>query len=298
MHSANPARIAQRAAIRNVAVVTDSASAIPARMAADAGLCIAPMEITIDGTTYVDGPSSGLDSFYADLRRAERLPTTSAPKPKVWLESFIEASKKADSVFCVTLASHLSAAYDSARVAAELAVEELPGTEVRIFDSEAAAGSQALVALEAASAAARGATLDEVESAARQVSARVHLVAYLDTLEYIHRGGRVPRIAVWATQLLNIKPVLQFSKGRVGVIARPRSRRRAYERILREARSDLSGKRAHVNVMHADASGEAAALLATIGEEFDCAELFLTQFHPFMGAHTGPGLVAIAYWPE
>ena len=77
-------------------------------------------------------------------------------------------------------------------MAAELAGQELSGTEIRVFDSTAAAGSQALIALEAARAAYRGAALEEVESVARHVSSRVRLVAYLDTLEYIHRGGRVP----------------------------------------------------------------------------------------------------------
>ena len=283
---------------RRVAVVTDSASAIPPEMAAQFGIGIAPMEITIDGHTHVDGPSGGLETFYDDLLHADKLPTTSAPKPQVWLDSFTAAAETADSILCVTLASNLSAAYDAARVAKDLARNDLPNTTIRVFDSESAAGSQALVALEAARAAARGASLDEVEAAAAHVSSLVRLVAYLETLEYIHKGGRVPRIAVWASQLLDIKPVLQFAKGRVAIIARPRSRRRAFDRLMRSARTDLTGKRAHVNVMHAGAAEEAAAMLAKLGDEFDCQELFLTQFHPFMGAHTGPGLVAIAYWAE
>ena len=283
---------------RSVAVVTDSASAIPPEMAAEFGIGIAPMEITIDGRTHIEGPSGSLKTFYDDLIRADKLPTTSAPKPRVWLDAINEAAKDYDSVLCVTLASNLSAAYDAARVAKDLAQSESPNTDIRVFDSKSAAGSQALIALAAARAAARGDSLDEVESAAEHVASRVRLLAFLETLKFIHKGGRVPRIAVWATQLLDIKPVLQFAGGRVGIIARPRSRRRAFDRLLRSARADLAGKRAHVNVMHADADEEAALLLATIGSEFDCRELFLTQFHPFMGAHTGPGLVAVAYWAE
>ena len=283
---------------RSVAVVTDSASAIPPEMAAEFGIGIAPMEITIDGRTHIEGPSGSLKTFYDDLIRADKLPTTSAPKPRVWLDAINEAAKDYDSVLCVTLASNLSAAYDAARVAKDLAQAESPNTDIRVFDSKSAAGSQALIALAAARAAAHGDSLDEVESAAEHVASRVRLLAFLETLKFIHKGGRVPRIAVWATQLLDIKPVLQFAGGRVGIIARPRSRRRAFDRLLRSARSDLAGKRAHVNVMHADADEEAALLLATIGNEFDCRELFLTQFHPFMGAHTGPGLVAVAYWAE
>lgn len=284
--------------MRRVAVVTDSASAIPPEMAAEYGIAIAPMEITIDGRTHVDGPAVSLKTFYRDLTTAQNLPTTSAPKPQAWLDAIGEAAENADSVLCVTLASNLSAAYDAARVAKGYAEKEYPGKDVTVFDSESAAGSQALIALAAARAAARGDSLDEVESAAAHVRSRVHLVAFLETLKFIHKGGRVPRVAFWASQLLDIKPVLKFSRGRVDNIARPRTRRRAFDRLMRTVRADLAGKRAHVNVMHADAAEEAALIVTSLGNEFDCRELFLTQFHPFMGAHTGPGLVAVAYWAE
>ena len=298
METTNPSQDDSEGINRRVVVVTDSASAIPPDMAAEFGIGIAPMEITIDGRTHIEGPSGSLRTFYTDLLQADKLPTTSAPKPQVWLDAINDAAKVADSVLCITLASNLSAAYDAARVAKDLAQDELPNTNIRVFDSKSAAGSQALIALAAARAAARGDSLDEVESAAEHVTSRVRLVAFLETLKFIHKGGRVPRIAFWATQLLDIKPVLQFAGGRVEIIARPRSRRRAFDRLLRSASADLTGKRAHVNVMHADAAEEAALMLAKIGSEFDCRELFLTQFHPFMGAHTGPGLVAVAYWAE
>ena len=298
MNTADSDQDAPAAPRRRVAVVTDSASAIPPEMAAQYGIAIAPMEITIHGRTHVDGPEVSLKTFYRDLTTAENLPTTSAPKPQAWLNAIGEAAENADCVLCVTLASNLSAAYDAARVAKGLAEKEYPGKDVTVFDSESAAGSQALIALAAARAAARGDSLDEVESAAAHVRSRVHLVAFLETLKFIHKGGRVPRVAFWATQLLDIKPVLQFSRGRVDNIARPRTRRRAFDRLMRTVRADLAGKRAHVNVMHADAAEEAALIVANLGSEFDCRELFLTQFHPFMGAHTGPGLVAVAYWAE
>ena len=283
---------------RPVAIVTDSAAALPADMAERAGIGVASMEVTIGGRTYVDGPDGAVRDFYEQLRRVKKLPTTSAPKPAVWLEVFRQAARRGESVFCVTLSASMSASYDAARVAAEIAEAELPGVKIAVFDSKAAAGSQALIALEAARQAGAGASLGDVEHVAAGLVNRVRLVAFLDTLEYIWRSGRVPRMAVWASQLLNIKPVMEFSAGRVGVVARPRTRRGAFNRLLAEARKDIGGRRAHVNVMHADAEEEARALMEKVGAEFDCAELFLTPFHPFMGAHTGPGLAGVAYWAE
>jgi len=294
-----PAR--QTSIKRPVAVVTDSATALTAEMAEANGLHVAPMEVTIGDRTYVDGPvdpGGSVTRFYDLLRSAERLPTTSAPKPDRWLGCFRDAAEQGEAILCITLAAHLSASYDSARVAAEIAARELPQTPIRVMDSNVAAGSQALVALEAARHAAARDNLDQVESVATRVAGTVRLIAYLDTLEYIWRGGRVPRIAVWASTLLDIKPVMELVAGRVNVVARPRSRRRARERLLADMRRDLTGRTGHVNVMHADAEDEARGLLKRIEGEFDCSELFLTQFHPFMGAHTGPGLIGVAYWVE
>ena len=281
-----------------VAIVTDSATALPSAVVAAHGIHVASMEVTIGGDTFEDGPGGALHDFYSRLRTAKTLPTTSAPKPGAWLEAFRSASLHADSVFCITLSANLSAAYDAARVAAEMAESELPGLPVTVFDSRAAAGSEALIVLECARMAQRGGTLSDITERARSISERVRLVAYLDTLEYIHRGGRVPKIAVWATDLFNIKPVMEFTAGRVGSIGRPRSRAGAFNRLVKETTRDLIGRRAHINVMHADAVDEAQALMRELEQRLECEEIFLTQFHPFMGAHTGPGLVGVSYWGE
>ncbi len=283
---------------RPVAVVTDSAAALTDELTFQHRIGVASMEVTIGDETFVDGPENGLDDFYVRLRSAETLPTTSAPKPGAWLEAFTLAAEHGESVFCVTLSANLSAAYDAARVAAEMALTEMPKTPVTVFDSHSAAGSEALIVLESARMAQNGASLGEIHERAKHLSQQVRLVAYLDTLEYVHRGGRVPKIAVWATNLFNIKPVMEFSTGRVGSIARPRSRAGAYKRLVKEAVKDLNGKKAHINVMHADAADEADSLMAELSEKLDCEEIFLTQFHPFMGAHTGPGLVGVSYWGE
>lgn len=283
---------------RTVAIVTDSAAALTDELISQHGIGVASMEVTIGDETFVDGPDSGLENFYTRLRSATELPTTSAPKPGAWLEVFKAASQKADEVVCITLSANLSAAYDAARVAAEMAEADLPGTPITVLDSRSAAGSEALIVLEAARMAQDGASSEAILQRAQEISQQVRLVAYLDTLEYVHRGGRVPKIAVWATNLLNIKPVMEFSVGRVGSIARPRSRKGAYKRLLKEAQKDLDGKKAHLNVMHADAAEEAQSLLNELRQSLDCEESFLTTFHPFMGAHTGPGLVGVSYWGE
>lgn len=283
---------------RKVTVVTDSAAALSVEQINEFQLFVARMEIVIDGRAFIDGPEDGLGDFYSNLASSAEVPTTSAPKPAEFLEQFRSAAAVSDNIFCVTVSGRLSASHDAARVAAEMLAEELPKIDLRVFDSGTAASSQALITLAAARVAAEGGTLKEVEAAALVVAEKVRLVAMLDTLHYIHKSGRVPKIAVWVTTALNIKPVMEYSTGKVGAIARPRSASRAIDRILKEMSSDLVRARAHVNVIHAGAPERAEMLRAWAADNLDCAELFVTQFHPFMGAHTGPGLVGASWWAE
>jgi DegV family protein with EDD domain len=281
-----------------VAVVTDSAAALSQDQIAVHRLFVSRMEITIDGETYLDGTDRELENFYTLLEASTVIPTTSAAKPAEYLEQFRSAAGVANSVFCVSVSARLSAAHDAAKAAAELFAEERPDVSVRVFDSETAASSQALITLAAVRTAMAGGTLDEVEASVRSVAGKVRLVAMLDTLHYVHRSGRVPKIAVWATNLLNIKPVMEYSTGKIGAIARPRSAAKALKRIQREMLHDIEGKTAHVNVMHAGAMDKAEQLMNWTDGNLNCNELFVTQFHPFMGAHTGPGLVGASWWAE
>jgi DegV family protein with EDD domain len=284
--------------ISKVAIVTDSAAALSPEQVAEHRLHVTRMEITINGETFIDGPVGELDDFYSKLSSSVEIPTTSAPKPSEYLDQFREAAKHSDSILCVSVSAKLSAAYDAAKLASETFALERPETALRLFDSGAAASSQALITLAAARASDKGASLDEVDAAAKRVAEKVRLVAMLDTLHYIHRSGRVPKIAVWATNLLNIKPVMEFSTGKIGGIARPRSVPKAIRRIEKEMMNDLEGKIAHINVMHAGSPERAGELKTWAASNLNCAELFVTQFHPFMGAHTGPGLVGASWWAE
>jgi DegV family protein with EDD domain len=283
---------------RHVTVVTDSAAALSQEQIDEFQLFVARMEIVIDGKVFIDGPEGNLSDFYSNLASSVDIPTTSAPKPAEFLEQFRSAAAVSTSIICVTVSGRLSASNDAARVAAEMLADELPKAVVRVFDSGAAASSQALIALAAARTAADGGTLDDVEAAASVVAEKVRLVAMLDTLRFIHKSGRVPKIAVWVTDALNIKPVMEYSTEKIGAIARPRSVDRALDRILKEMNSDLGGTRAHVNVIHAGAPERAQRLRSWAADNLNCVELFVTQFHPFMGAHTGPGLVGASWWAE
>ena len=257
------------------------------------------MTVTVGGRSFLDGRDLTPTSFYRMLRDADAPPTTSAPPPARFLEAFVSASSDSEAALCLTVSSRFSASLDSARIAVQEARRAIPGFEVALLDSESAVGGQGLIALEALRAARRsGAELGEVVSAARHVIGRVRVVAFVDTLYYLWRGGRVPMIAHAGTALLKIKPVFEMVRGEVRTVARPRTGRRAAARLLDLIRDGAGGRPVHATVMHADALDAAEELKGRIEAILPCGELYVSSLTPVMGAHIGPGLLGVAYWTD
>jgi len=202
----------------------------------------------------------------------------------------------APNILCVTLSARFSGQYHSAQVAKELAKEAIPGVTIEILDSGTAAGRSGFVVLAAAREARPGSGLAEVVERARQVAREVRLVAMVDTLSYLVRGGHVPRAAAWASALLRIKPILTLNDGDVHPLARIRTTARAIDRMLRILEERAGKPPLHVAVMHADALENALVLKGRIAAAFAPAELLVTEFTPVMGAHIGPGLIGVAFY--
>ena len=283
---------------RKVAVVVDSSTCLPRGLVEQSQIYVVPHELVIDERSFRDGVDIDPTEFYRILQESHVVPTTSSPKPAGFIEAFRSASEAAESVLCITLSAKFSAAYDSACVAAGMARAELPECCIRVVDAQAAAGAQGLIAVEAARAAKAGCDLDQVMSRVEELIPEVDLLAFLDTLYYLRRSGRVPRVAAWAGSLLGIKPLTELRLGEARVLGRPRSRSRAIERMLEIMKARVAGRPAHVNVMHAHAADDAMALRQRIEADLNCMELFVSEFTPVMGAHLGPGLVGLAFYAD
>jgi DegV family protein with EDD domain len=238
------------------------------------------------------------DEFYALLRSSRERPTTAAPSPGMFLHAIGRAARRADSVLCITVSAQFSAMHDSARHAIEMLKSESPDADVRLLDSRNAAMAQGFVVLEAARAAAAGASIEDVVARAEEMTGRVTLLAMLDTLEFLARGGRVPRVAAWAAGLLQVKPIVRFSASDIKLIARTRTRSRALDRIADLAIEMGRGRPVHLAVHHADAAADAAALHDRLRAGLRVEESFITPFTQVMGVNTGPGLAGVALWCE
>lgn len=282
---------------QKVAIVTDSSACIPAELVGKYGVGVVPLSVIFGDKTYQDGVDISPVEFYTRLRETEELPTTAHSSAGTHLEAYRKASQAASSILCITISAKFSGQFNSARVAVELAKEALPGVAIKVLDCGTAAAAQGLVVLAAARAAAAGLGLDEVMAKAESVAGRVSLLAMVDDLQYLVRGGHVPRLAAKASSLFRIKPILTIDNGDARPLAKAQTTSGALKRMLGiMKRRAVKGQSLHVTVMHADALDNALVLSSEISARFQCSELFITEFTPVMGAHIGPGLVGVAFY--
>jgi DegV family protein with EDD domain len=285
--------------MKKVAIVTDTTACIPQEQVAEYDIEIVPVQLIFEDKTYRDGIDISPTEFYALLRQAKKPPTTSASSPDPYFEAYRKASQRAQSILCLTLPSKFSAMFNSALVAKQMVKTALPDVVIEVIDCTTAAAGQGLVALAAARAAASGKDLDEVIKIASNVMERVNLFATLDTLHYLVKSGRVPQAAALVNSLLKIKPVFTLNHADARTVALPRTITSAMKRMLKLMEQKVvKGQPLHVAVMHADALDKAIALRDRIASQFNCTELFITEFTPVMGVHTGPGLLGVAFYGE
>ena len=271
-----------------VSVITDSAAALPAAVAKDAGVTVVPMGLTMGRRALRDGE---LD--LEEVLATPEVVTTSGPSPGDMLEA-MDSNSGPEGAVVLTIASTMSSTYGTAQVAARLA-----RNEVRVVDTTSAAGGQGLVVLAAAARARAGASLEEVESVAISVAQRVQLIAYLESLDHLVRSGRVPGIAAWASRSVRFRPLFVFKNGAVRPLMPALGEASAIGRIVaawRESKPDKAT--AHVAALHALAPTAAEELLQAVRAEAETITAFVGPFSPVMAVHTGPGLVGLAWWWE
>ena len=286
--------------MKKVAILTDSTCCLPPELVEQYDICVVPLEIIYEGKSYRDGIDMTPGEVYKIMRKRQNMPTTSTASAGDFLNAYRQLGQEAESILCITLTSLQSMTFDAASAAKEIAKEEIPNTAVEVFDSRAVSGALGFIVLEAARVASQGANLGQAVEAARNMMGKVNFLAMLDTLYYLARLGRIARAAAWAGSLLSMKPIVEHSPaiGETTPVARPRTKTRAVERMLEIMAQRMGDSKVHVMVHHADELEEAEKLAAEIDSRFNCAELHLTEFTPVMGVHTGPGLLAIAFYAE
>jgi DegV family protein with EDD domain len=277
-----------------VALVTDSTTFLPEDMLRQYPIHVIPQNLHWGQENLLDTVDITPEQFYARLRTAKELPTTSQPSAGRFLEMFQEVAETAESIVCLLISADLSGTVASAHAARDMMERDIP---IEIIDTRSASLGESLIVSAMARAVARDKDHQEVAELARALSAQVRVLFVVDTLEFLHRGGRIGGGKRFVGSVLNVKPILHLKDGKVEALASVRTKRKALDSLLQTVREETMGSSSlHVAVAHAAAHEEGQQLAGRIREEFRPVELLLSDMSPVIGTHTGPGALGVAFY--
>jgi len=278
-----------------IAVVTDSTADIPADLARAYGIHVMPQILIMGSEVWRDGVDIDPPAFYQLLRSSRHFPSTSQASSTAFQQLFEELARTATGIVAVLISSKLSGTINSAQAAAA-SLSDIP---IAIVDSQAASMMLGFAALAAAEVAAAGGDLATVSGAAQARIDRTGVYFVVDTLDYLHRGGRIGAAAKLFGSALNLKPVLEIRDGIVTPVAKIRSGRRALDKVHELLAAQIApGARVHMAVLHVAAPEEASRFRQELEARFHPVEMLLAECGPVIGTHTGPGTVGVAFYTE
>jgi DegV family protein with EDD domain len=276
----------------SVAVVTDTDASLPVALAERSGIRQVPINVHFGDEAFQTGVDIDDQALVARIRREGEMPTTSAPTPGQFATAYKAAfAAGAEEVVCFCVSGEISGTYNAAVQACQL----FEGRSITVVDSRTVSMGQGYMAIEAATKAAEGASVDEIMAAAEDVRERTSLYAALDTLKYLAMSGRVGHLAAGMASLLNIKPVLTLQDGKLDMLEKVRTRRKSWARMLALTEAALDGKSVErMAILHVDAEDQAQAFEAELRTAISCPEeITIAPFTAGLSVHTGPGMIGV-----
>jgi len=277
-----------------IALVTDSTAYIPQELLKKYNLTVTPQILIWGEETYQDGIDILSEEFFTRLKTAKTMATTSQVPPTVMKTSFENLIEKGFDVLGIFISSKLSGTMQSAIQAKEMMGKA--SEKVTVIDSNSTAMAMGFQVLTAARAIEGGANLEDVVALVEK--AREHTGVYfaVDTLEFLHRGGRIGGAQRFLGTALNMKPILAVIDGRVEAIERIRTKGKALERVIELVAEKTKGQSpVRLATLHANAPEEARQLLDKASVFLNATESILAEVSPVIANHAGPGTVGLAY---
>jgi len=277
-----------------IAVVTDSTTYLPSDLAKKYNISIAPQVLIWGEQTYKDGVDIQSEEFFTRLKTAKVMPTTSQVAVISFQEMFQDLVNKDYEILAVLVSSKLSGTVQSATQARDLM--STAREKVHIVDSQSVAMALGFQAVAVARAVESGASLSEAKALAEKLNEYTGVFFAVDTLEFLHRGGRIGGAQRFLGTMLNMKPILAIQDGRVEGIERIRTKSKALDRVFELVTEKVKGKSPiRIATLHANAVDEAKVLLARAEKELNPIESVFTEVSPTVGTHAGPGTVGLAF---
>lgn len=275
-------------------LVTDSTAYIPGEYLSKYNITVTPQILIWDNETFRDGVDIQPDEFYTRLKSAKVMPTTSQVTPATMQETFQKLVDQGQDVLGIFISSKLSGTLQSAIQAKDMMGSA--GGKVTLVDSQSTAMALGFQVLAAARAMEKGADVKECATLAEKARERTGVFFAVDTLEFLHRGGRIGGAQRFIGSALNLKPILALKEGKVEGVDRIRTKSKAHDRIIELVTEQIKGKaNIRLSILHANAADDARKLLDRATAELSPVETVFTEVSPVVGTHTGPGTVGLAF---
>ncbi|MCB9134708.1 MAG: DegV family protein [Anaerolineales bacterium] len=275
-----------------VAIITDSTSTLPKALIEKYHLTVLPQVVIWGEEMQRDGVDVQPTEFYKRLAASKVSPTTSQATVASFKDAYEKLHGEGYDILCILLSNKLSGTIGSAIQAKEM----VPDAKVEVVDSLSVAMALGFQVIEVAKLAEQGAGLAECKALAEKAILATGIVLTPETLEYLHRGGRIGGGAKFLATALNIKPVLEVRDGRIEAVERVRTRKKALIRLVEIVEEQIGGRTpVRLSALHANSLEDAQFVMDEAKKRLNPIEAFISEVSPAIGTHTGPGTVGLVY---
>ena len=279
-----------------IGIVTDSTCDLPGNLIEKYNITSIPLSVIFQEETFLDdGKEATIEEFYRKLRSADKLPTTTQPTPRDFVDTYKGLLQKYDSIISIHISKKMSGTVNSA----ELAIQQMPDAAIEIIDSEYVHMPLGFLALEAAKLASDGRSKEDILEAVKTLKGKIKELFVPSTLEYLKKGGRIGKAKGLIASLLDIKPILAIHDGEVSQFKTTRRWKQAKTELINSMESMIENpERLVVSVGDSDAEKDGIEMLDRIKEKFNPKEIFRVNVGTVVGTHLGPGGVAISFYED
>ena len=279
-----------------IRILTDSASDILPAEAEQLGVTVIPLNVTLeDGTVLRDGVDMTPTEYYGIMAQCRKLPTTSQPSPELFERFFTEAAAAGDEVIGIFLSHELSGTYQCAKLAADMTNVD----NVIFIDSENVCLGEAQLVRLAIRLREAGKTAGQIAAVLEHAKEHLHLVAVIDDLKYLRKGGRLPAAVAVAGGMLGIKPLISITEGKVAMAGKARGLPGAYVALFKKI-EEMGGINEAVPALagYTVSTRETTPILTYLQDNLQTAEPLVRQIGCVIGTHAGPGAFGLAFFDQ
>lgn len=280
----------------NISIVTDTDASLSPELAQKHRIRQVPIAINFEQEIFDSGTEIDDIALFARIEKEGNLPTTAAPSPGKFAQAYQQAFDEdgAEAVICFVVSGEISGTYDSALIAAN---ELMPDKPITVVDTLSLSMGQGYMAVRASEAVAEGANIQEALDEALAVRDRTYLFGALSTLKFLAMGGRVSLLTAEMAGLLNIKPILTIKEGKLDMLEKVRTRKKAWARTI-ELTKQTAGNTPieRMCIIHVDAIEDAKKFESLLRESISCPDkIDISDLSPGLSVHTGPGFVGVVF---